>query len=154
MFTVWGEGILGSSLSVPHFSVCILFFSYSLEELHAWNFLLVVVNHLCLLQRKKLLLHCLKNQSKGNICSKLLASNYCLLCIITYWSNMTKLKLFFSLCLLYALLWYEICGFLKINLQLKLCLHRAESMRSLLQLWAQLEHSERLPLKGLLFTPP
>lgn len=46
------------------------------------------------------------------------------------------------------------CGFLKTNLQLKLCLHRAEPMCRLLQLRAQLEHSERLHLKGLLFTPP
>lgn len=115
---------------------------------------LLTLNHLCLLQRKKLLLHCLKNQSKGNICSKLLASNYCLLCIITYWSNVTKLKLFFPCACFYALHWYKMCGLLKINLQLKLCLHRAEPTCTLMQLRAQLEHSGRLPLKGLLFTPP
>lgn len=100
-----------------------------IPQLCAWRTLcpklfLLTLNHLCLLQRKKLPLRCLENQSKGNICSKLLASNYCLLCIITYWSNVTKLKLFSCACF-YALLWYKMCGLLKINLQLKLCPHTA-----------------------------
>lgn len=117
-----GEG-KASLLRAAFSSMCFI------PRLCAWRTLclklfLLTLNHLCLLQRKKLPLCCLENQSKGNICSKLLASNYCLLCIITYWSNVTKLKLLSCACF-YALLWYKMCGLLKINLQLKLCPHTA-----------------------------
>lgn len=67
---------------------------------------------------------------------------------------MTKVKLSSLVCAFYALLCYKMCGLLQINLQLKLCPHRAEPTCTWMQLRAQLEHSERLPLKGLLFTPP
>ena len=85
--------MVGRPCSAPRFTVGSLFLSCLLGDLHAWNFLLTL-NHLRLLQRKKLLLRCLENERKGNICSKLLASDYCFVCTIPYWRSVTKLKLF------------------------------------------------------------